>query len=470
MKKIMGVRKDSGITLIALVVIIIILLILTTFATYSGIKAIESTAYTKFVAELKIMQTYVNSWYEECKPKNEQETFSNNIATKFAGISTETRDGVTYYVLDEEQKETLGVEGVSQIVLVNVENRSVVSKLGLNYDGQMYYTLDELGEDYLVNHYNVDYEDKNTQNPVLNNIETTAINSTSWKISIQSAEYKGYTSFKKLKYALKGTSDWQESKDDFVVLDKPGTYKVKVEDTAGNNSNELETTVEYGYVTDDIMAYFDVENNAGNGQHNSSSTTWKNLKGNNDATLSRIDGIKDKYIEFNGQSTYAQVTNMGFVDNQSYTFEIVASFSESQISKVLMECYTNDQGGMAIGIENTQEYANKLKYHQNSYATDRINSTNALNDGKVHHIVGAYDNSTKTMYLYVDGNLDSSRTVASNITFPSTTLNIGRWATGGNNSQYFKGNIYSFRVYNKCLTQNEVNTNLKIEKARYGIK
>ena len=55
--------KQNGITLVALVITIIVMLILAGVATYSGIEAIENTKYTKFMAELKIMQTYVNEQY-----------------------------------------------------------------------------------------------------------------------------------------------------------------------------------------------------------------------------------------------------------------------------------------------------------------------------------------------------------------------------------------------------------------------
>ena len=133
MKNRLDVRDNSGITLIALITTIIILLILAGVATYSGIKAIESTKYTKFVAELKIMQTYVNDWYEKNKDgKNVLEdnnidkvSFSDEQAmTALDGASQEkeidSAQYADYYVIDDEAKEKLGVEGVSQTVLVNI--------------------------------------------------------------------------------------------------------------------------------------------------------------------------------------------------------------------------------------------------------------------------------------------------------------------------------------------------------------
>ena len=63
MKKI--AKNNKGITLVALVITIVVILILASVATYSGIDAIKSSEFTRFSAELKIMQTQVNSIYQE---------------------------------------------------------------------------------------------------------------------------------------------------------------------------------------------------------------------------------------------------------------------------------------------------------------------------------------------------------------------------------------------------------------------
>ena len=157
--------KQNGLTLVALVITIIVMLILAGVATYSGIEAIENTKYTKFMAELKIMQTYVNDWYEDLKPDEtlDAETFETefrkNITAKFvnekigldapnaeedeSGKATQTLEAIEetnhqdFYVLGETEKEKLGIEGVSQIVMVNVRQRKVVSYYGLKFKGNM---------------------------------------------------------------------------------------------------------------------------------------------------------------------------------------------------------------------------------------------------------------------------------------------------------------------------------------------
>ena len=40
----------------------------------------------------------------------------------------------------------------------------------------------------------------------------------------------------------------------------------------------------------------------------------------------------------------------------------------------------------------------------------------------------------------------------------------------GNNAYRMKGKIYSIRIYNRALTQDEINHNYMVDKVRFGIK
>ena len=63
MKK--NIANSKGVTLIALVITVIVLLIIASIATYSGMQIIESSKLNTFTAEMKIMQTQVNSLYDK---------------------------------------------------------------------------------------------------------------------------------------------------------------------------------------------------------------------------------------------------------------------------------------------------------------------------------------------------------------------------------------------------------------------
>ena len=259
--------KQNGITLVALVITIIVMLILAGVATYSGIEAIENTKYTKFMAELKIMQTYVNDWYEDLKPDEtlDAETFETefrkNITAKFvnekigldapnaeedeSGKATQTLEAIEetnhqdFYVLGETEKEKLGIEGVSQIVMVNVRQRKVVSYYGLKFKGNMYYTLDEANE-----FYNVEYNAPTPQSPT---IEVTGVrqgDQKSARIDVKTtynAQYvnKGTVYYGLIKDNSNTASSYNSTNNDYFVITENGTYDIYVVDAAGNASNHV---------------------------------------------------------------------------------------------------------------------------------------------------------------------------------------------------------------------------------------
>lgn len=240
--KIYAIGKDNkAITLISLIVTIMVLLILAGVATFSGIEAINNTKYTKFKAELKIMQSHVNKWYEQLQPK-EEETFEENIASKFNNVNATNANGNTeeaikakntlntvgisnysdYYLLKDTQKQQLGIEGVEQDVLVSVKDRKVVSYEGLQYKNNTYYTLDDLNEVY-----NVDYTAQEG-NPLFRVSYTYNKNSDLYNINIDNINYDGPISKWNVKYKLTGEDSWNISKELKFTIKKCGKYEFKL--------------------------------------------------------------------------------------------------------------------------------------------------------------------------------------------------------------------------------------------------
>ena len=242
-------KQSSGITLVALIVTIVVLLILASVATYSGIDAIENSKYTKFKSELKIMQTYINNWYEECKGADETKTFKENITAKFANIAgknvsaplatsdtqaqaTLTAIGITtqdaqanYYVLKDAQKDALGIEkeGVTQDVLVSIIDRKVVSYLGMKYKDKMYYTLDDLGE-----FYNVDYNSQTNKGEPTFKVKTENATTNKATITVYDVAYNdGYINKWKVLYKKNNESNWSVSNNLSFDVHEEAKYDIK---------------------------------------------------------------------------------------------------------------------------------------------------------------------------------------------------------------------------------------------------
>ena len=276
-----AITDVRGITLTTLVITIVVLLILASVATFTGIEAIENTKRTKFIAELKIMQSYVNQWYEDCKPSvNATEydnKFATNVQTKFTingnvavnatsseplvsdkvaqaqsslnNANVEPKYHGNFYILEESQLQALGVEGVSQSVIVSVQDRKVVSYLGLKYKNQMYYTIDSIdGENGIDAIYNVGYENPNKNPPSIlvtgrsvYNGETAKGAKYKFTVDVtQGSRYinKGDLYYGKIENGNVGS--WNKTVDKSFIVDREGTYKIYYKDAAGNESEEIE--------------------------------------------------------------------------------------------------------------------------------------------------------------------------------------------------------------------------------------
>ena len=132
---------NKGVTLISLVVTIVVLIILASIATYSGVNVIKESKLNKFTAEMKIMQTEVNNLYDRysngevsvLEIGKELDSEANNV---FTGSASGITDSSGYRYYDRETIESLEIEGVEEEFYVNVEKRSVISKLGIEYEGK----------------------------------------------------------------------------------------------------------------------------------------------------------------------------------------------------------------------------------------------------------------------------------------------------------------------------------------------
>lgn len=143
-------RNQKGITLIALTITIIVLLILVSITTYTGLGVVESGKLTRFRQELEIMQAEVDLLYEKYKD-DETIVLGKDLSTadndkslnafKAAGIEEERYN---YRYFDKETIENLGIVGIENEYLINMETRDVLCLDGLDINGTIYYSLNQI--------------------------------------------------------------------------------------------------------------------------------------------------------------------------------------------------------------------------------------------------------------------------------------------------------------------------------------
>ena len=249
-------NNQKGVTLISLVITIIVLLILAGIGITSGVQTIKSSKQTKFTTEMKIMQVEANELYDAYK--NDKEIEVNG--TKYKGeeiknigkniteadgkaneVFAEEASGITdstgYKYYDQEIIKGLGIDGVENEYFVNVEKRSVVAVIGVDFDGKVCYTVAQLPDGLYNVEYNegekeVDFElASQTSSPVKGNITVFDITSTKainkWQV----------------RYRIKGREEWKQT-EEFegteidIGVEELGIYEVQV-----YHEEELESAI-----------------------------------------------------------------------------------------------------------------------------------------------------------------------------------------------------------------------------------
>jgi VCBS repeat-containing protein len=112
-------------------------------------------------------------------------------------------------------------------------------------------------------------------------------------------------------------------------------------------------------------------------------------------------------------------------------------------------------GSALTGYRLTLDAGGKVVFDLgNGAATTTLNGATAVNDGKWHHVVGAFDNSATSMTLYVDNSQDATRSTSAGALGASTSsLTIGN---DGASAHPFVGSINDVQIWSGARTSGEV--------------
>jgi hypothetical protein len=230
-------------------------------------------------------------------------------------------------------------------------------------------------------------------------------------------------------------------------------------------------------VTDGLVLYLD----AANTKSYSSGLTWSNLSkisisGSliNGPTFSSLNGGS---IVFDGGDDYIllpQSTINQTVGN--YSFSVWFSFTSTQTSVstsnyMLMEA----QNTLLGGVDN---YLYKLSNASVPGTNGRIGfqtfnplsilytTTNSWIGGQWYNVTGTYDISTSKQSIYVNGILENFITVANCYFNTNTYFGLGAY-TAPPRTWFFNGQMGTFLVYSKTLSDSEVLQNYNVMKTRF---
>ena len=189
-----------------------------------------------------------------------------------------------------------------------------------------------------------------------------------------------------------------------------------------------------------------------------SGTTWTDLTKNKNGVVKGGSFGSDgngNYLSLNGTSS--QWVNLGRMEmflKEQVTLDVIIKVSDITQTSVILG--NVDDGGMEIALN-----AGKPRFSiwfENDTSYTRIDASSTIVANKSTRITGTYNGTT--MALYVDGVQVGTKTKQNGIIHSplnDTVMAIGCNPIGSSSQQnYFKGKIYSVKMYNKGLTGGEI--------------
>lgn len=293
-----------------------------------------------------------------------------------------------------------------------------------------------------------------------------------------------------------------------VYVNYGGTIKAETyrnrnvnDDTANNNEKTTANTSELvnSYITDGLVALLDGEYNSGT-IHSNNTEVWQDLSGaGNNAVLDGFDFNDESGWIFNGlQFTGKESISIPNIDSEEYTIEIVAKIDDTKDSNVVPLLSNINSGGLGLeyvplnSISESSEEKGKVRFRV-SYLTDtglsdtqKVVNNNVISYNKITSISGSFgkiaigaigeDDAatmfTTAMLLGVNGSVNGIDFLEQYVK-PATGTSFvsgGTATVGASPVTNFVGTIYSIRIYNRALTEEEINENYKIDQKKYGIK
>ena len=283
-----------------------------------------------------------------------------------------------------------------------------------------------------------------------------------------------------------------ESYRDRVVEDDNTNYNPETD-----NSNT--SSMVNSYITDGLVALLDGEYNMGV-THSNKTDTWEDLSGNgNNAALSGFDFDDESGWRYNGlRFTGKEYVALDDFDLDEMTIEAVVKFDTitdvTNPEHSVLSNINNGGAGLVYNLLNVDDATKKGKISFDVYTSDAdgnlidtpstVTSDSVIQANKIYSISGSLGRITLdedasgmgyevvaqilgvngTTKAQVFNSIYQKPALGSKHTLGGTPL-----AGAGANTQ-LKGTIYSIRIYNRALTEDEIKENYEIDKKRFNIE
>lgn len=482
-------NNQKGITIITLVITIILIIIITGVVSYNALDTLEETRKTAFISELEIIQAKVNTIYEKRKTSPEELAYYNNTGQDITNVSEEklnnalgqnSKDGFRYF--NSEDLKKLGLDNINQEIIINYNTREVISLTGVKVKEQTYYKLKDI-PGYTA--YNVEYIDKTISNPSFK-VEKTKLEEDLYRFTLKDIKLNDYTGIGEVNYKLHNSNNWISNGQDYTfTVENPGIYDIKLTNKSGNST----VLQEHIYVQKGLIAHYDgiYNTRAGN---NPQSTTWEDLSDNkNDAIGHNMDTEngyystqEQGYVFLENASVFVSKDNLQITGDDNFTIESVIKILGPAGNVWSVPVWIGRNQGYHLGGVVYPFY--DAKAHK--FGVGYINANNIYSDNTYENVIG--NTATFSWRKIRKGQLSKGDKDYIKINFNGDTVNstytgnssfiqnltagcaiIGRGYQGDNKNETSNAAIKNIRIYNRALTDEELEINYEIDRYRFNI-
>ena len=217
-------------------------------------------------------------------------------------------------------------------------------------------------------------------------------------------------------------------------------------------------------ITDGLVSYYDAANPR---SYPGSGTTWKDLSKYNNGTLTNgptfssdgkgsivLDGTNDSII----------LTTTQYTTTQPWTILLWVNSDDLTKHTHFTGVPSQDSGGWAP----LSHYGAGLDdYKQAWWDSNGWRYSSTLLSENTWHQVGLYYDGSNTIGFIIDGQYDNETTGGASFNPLARIGALGYRQSGGD--RYFDGKMASVKLYNKQLTQNEVQQNYNALKSKFEL-
>lgn len=215
---------------------------------------------------------------------------------------------------------------------------------------------------------------------------------------------------------------------------------------------------ETGYVSDGLLVHYD-------GYNKPIDNVWNDLSGNGNNGIMYGATWSNNEVSFDGVDDYISI---GEINTENITYDVVFKGNPSTSHSSIL---TNvETGGCRIGI-----LANQYKIFGQCYIGEKYRTLNTEIKESDDTYVATLTYGQSYLKFYVNGQLIGTYNDndSKGITFPllNTYMMIGSNPSGNKSTNYemFNGKVYSVRIYDRALTDEEIENNYNIDKYRFDI-